>query len=75
MKSPFTVSIAIWLALTVPGAAHTRMSGHPTSHHWSVMAKATALAPSVVAYPLPPSRDIDGLSRHHDDCNMGCIDH
>jgi hypothetical protein len=36
-------------------------------YHWSVMAKATALAPSVVAFPLPPSRDTDGLSLHHDD--------
>jgi hypothetical protein len=39
------------------------------------MAKATFPAPSVVGFPLPPSRDADGLSRRHDDCNMGCIDH
>jgi hypothetical protein len=75
MRSLFTLSIAVWLAITIPGAAHTRMSGHRTMHHWSVIAKATALAPSVVAFPLPPSRDTDGLSRRHDDCNMGCIDH
>jgi hypothetical protein len=62
MRSPFTLSIAVWLALTVPGAAHTRMSGHGMIHHWSARSKATALAPSVVAFPLPPSRDKDGLS-------------
>jgi hypothetical protein len=75
MKSAFIFSIVLGLAQTVPAAAHTRTSAHTTFHHWSVMAKATALAPPVAAVPWPPSRDADGLSRRHDDCNMGCIDH
>ena len=76
MRSAFILSIVLGLAQTVPSAAHTRTAAHTTFHHWSVtMAKATALAPPVVAFPLPPSRDADGLSRDQDDCNMGCIDH
>ena len=75
MRSAFILSIAVGFALTAPVAAHTRTSDHRAVHHWPVMAKATFPAPSVVGFPLPPSRDTDGLSRRHDDCNMGCIDH
>ena len=76
MRSAFILSIVLGLAQTVPSAAHTRTSAHRTIHHWSVnMAKATALTSPVAAVPWPPSRDADGFSRRHDDCNMGCIDH
>ena len=75
MRSAFTLSIALVLAQTVPSAAHTPTSAHKMMHHWSYMAKATALAPAIGAIPLPPMRDTDGLSRRHDYCNMGCIDH
>ena len=41
---------------------------------------ATALAPLLAIVPAAPSpkADVDkhdGLSRHSDDCNYGCIDH
>jgi hypothetical protein len=75
MRSAFTLSIALMLAQTVPSAAHMSTSAHKRIHHWSYMANATALAPATGAVPLPPVRDTEGLSRRHDDCNMGCIDH
>jgi hypothetical protein len=75
MRSALILSIVLGLAQTVPSAAHTRTAAHRTIHHWSVMAKVTALAPAIGDIPLPPTRDPEGLSRHHDDCNMGCIDH
>jgi len=75
MGRAFILSIAVGLALTAPVAAQTRTSAHRAIHHWSVMTKATALAPRVAAVPWPPSRDSDGLSRRASDCNMGCIDH
>jgi hypothetical protein len=51
---------------------------HRTMHqHQEDLVKATALATPHRRVVAPASRspEIDGLSRHDEDCNMGCIDH
>jgi hypothetical protein len=58
---------------------------YPTVHQQTVDSRAVAQIPTVPAFlppnwfgsrvPAPRKLEMDGLSRHSDDCNYGCIDH
>ena len=59
------------------GAESSAPVRHAVHHNRLDFAKARALAPSMapVVRPEPVLPETDGLSRHDEDCNYGCIDH
>jgi hypothetical protein len=79
IRSAFVLGLII--ALPAAGyavGAKAPNPAHRTMHqHEQTLARATALAvpQGVVVAPLSRSPEVDGLSRHDEDCNMGCIDH
>jgi hypothetical protein len=83
MRTLFKALVAI--VLVVPVAAHPmdRADARALSaHHKPNIAEATGLVPTPGSVRSSArikvddvSRNVDGLSRNDDDCNVGCIDH
>jgi hypothetical protein len=77
MSSLTTTLMALALSLCAPVAVYANDSATKVHHshvyqrvaHYAIPNNATALSPTVAR-----ERETDGLSRDHEDCNMGCID-
>ena len=76
MRLASTVALALCVALAAPISANASDAA-TTGVYGSFNPAATALAPDATA-PVAPTMNsddnYDGLSRHRDQCNMGCID-
>jgi hypothetical protein len=78
IRSAFVLGLILALLVTgdAAGAEEPNPSQHTMHHHKRNFPKASALAERrAVVAPSAPMPETDGLSRHDEDCNTGCIDH
>jgi hypothetical protein len=83
MRVASTVALALCVALATPISANASDAViRDRGVFGSFNPAATALAPPHAIAPVAPTMnsdddhdDYDGLSRHRDQCNTGCIDH